>query len=39
LARKAGTPRPILIRKLAKLMKWGIVIEQVEQGKALYSLK
>ena len=39
LSRKAGTPRPILIRKLAKLMKWGIVIEQVEQGKALYSLK
>ena len=38
LARKAGTPRPILIRKLAKLMKWGIVIENFEQGKALYSL-
>ena len=39
LSRKAGTPRPILIRKLAKLMKWGIVLEHVEQGKALYSLK
>ena len=39
LARKAGTPRPILIRKLAKLMKWGIVVENFDQGKALYSLK
>jgi predicted HTH transcriptional regulator len=39
LARKAGTPRPILIRKLAKLMKWGIVTEQFDQGKATYSLK
>ena len=39
LARKTGTPRPILIRKLAKLMKWGIVIENFEQGKATYSLK
>ena len=39
LSRKAGTPRPILIRKLAKLMKWGIVVEQIEQGKALYFLK
>ena len=38
LARKSGTPRPILIRKLAKLMKWGIVVENFEQGKALYSL-
>jgi len=39
LARKAGTPRPILIRKLAKLMKWGIVVENFEQGKAVYFLK
>ncbi len=39
LARKAGTPRPILIRKLAKLMKWGIVSENFDQGKATYSLK
>jgi predicted HTH transcriptional regulator len=39
LARKAGTPRPILIRKLAKLMKWGIVLENFDQGKATYSLK
>ncbi len=39
LARKAGTPRPILIRKLAKLMKWGIVTEHFDQGKATYSLK
>lgn len=39
LARKSGTPRPILIRKLAKLMKWGIVVENFDQGKALYSLK
>lgn len=39
LSRKAGTPRPILIRKLAKLMKWGIVRENFEQGKAVYFLK
>ena len=39
LSRKAGTPRPILIRKLAKLMKWGIVVENFDQGKAVYFLK
>jgi predicted HTH transcriptional regulator len=39
LARKSGTPRPILIRKLAKLMKWGIVVENFDQGKAVYFLK
>ena len=39
LSRKAGTPRPILIRKLAKLMKWGIVVENFDQGRAVYVLK
>lgn len=38
LSRKTGAPRPILIRKLAKLMKWNVIKEHFEDGKALYVM-
>ena len=38
LSRKTGAPRPVLIRKLAKLMKWNVIKEHFEDGKALYVM-